>query len=930
MKKNRILLFNLFFLLTLLVLSDITVAQTPYSIKGIVADTASNIKLVNAVVSVLNAKDSMLVDFKRVNGNGLFNVHLKQPGTFLLVVSYPGYVVYTERFLLSTDKRDIDFGTVHLNLTSRFLKEIIIKGKAVAVKIKGDTTEFNAGSYVIEPHSKVEDLLKQLPGLQIDQNGKITANGEAVKKVLVDGEEFFGDDPTLVTRNIRGDMVDKVQLYDKKSDQATFTGIDDGKSEKTINIKLKDSKKNGYFGKLEGGAGNDGYYEAQALFNSFKNNHKLAVYGISGNNGKIGLGWQDNAKYGASPSPNNSIVSLDDGADDFESSNGNYNGQGLPSAHTAGLHYDTKWNGQKARLNLNYKMGDYGVDGIREKLTQNNLPIGLISDHSAQQFSSSSFRQKLDATIETQLDSSLNLKFSVFGSQKKSKGNTAYQTFALRDSSDFLNSGDRDLRNSANDASFGSSAFLSKKFKKNRRTASLQLDYATNSRNGEQFLKSKNSFYNNSGIVDSIQIIDQKKPEDVRLSTLSANVSYTEPLSQSLSLVFNTGFSVNQSHADRKSFDATTPEVYTLLDTLFSNNYRLRQNTRQVGAVINYNKGKNIITTGLKTLFSDYVQKDLMSSQNYSRNFTNLNPQASYQYSFSQQKSFKINYQGSTRQPTLTQLQPFRNNLDPLNVFTGNTELTPSFNNRIDFRYVAYKVLSKSGIMMNGNYSLTSSPIVNKITTDSVGKNTFQSVNLSGHNLNSFAVNVGFQKVISKPEIAVALMLGGTGNTYYNIINTEMNKTNSYNYSVVASISKYEKQKYACYLNVIPNYTSVNSSLPNSLDNSGWAVNAEASIEIFLPAKFSLKMDGLYDYREKTQSFDNSLNRMIWNSTLNRNFLKDKSLKFSVGVNDLLNQNNGFTRNNINNMFVQERYTTVKRYFLFSVNWDFNKTGTAK
>ncbi|EOR95317.1 : hypothetical protein [Arcticibacter svalbardensis MN12-7] len=860
---------------------------------------------------------------------GAFNIKITQPGAFILRVSYPGYVGYAERFALD-DKKIIDFGQLHLNLKSRFLKEIIIKGKAVAVKIKGDTTEFNAGSYVIEPHAKVEDLLKQLPGLRIDQNGKITANGDAVKKVLVDGEEFFGDDPTLVTRNIRGDMVDKVQLYDKKSDQATFTGIDDGKKEKTINIKLKEDKKNGYFGKLEGGAGNDGYYQAQAMLNSFKKNNKLAIYGISGNNGKIGLGWQDNAKYGASSAPKNSIMSLDDGADDFESSNSNYKGQGLPSVNTAGVHYDTKWGERKQGLNLNFKMGDYGVEGNREKLTQNNLPTALISDNSAQQFKNSSFRQKLDATFETQLDSSLNLKIAVFGSKQKSDGYTAYQTFAIKDSTSFLNNSNRNINNSLKDALFGSSAFLSKKFKKNRRTISLQMDFVTNNRNGEQFLKAKNSFYNDLGMIDSTQTIDQKKPENIKISTLSSNITYTEPLSKNLSLVFNTGFSVNQSHADRKSFNATAPGFYTLLDSLFSNNYQLRQNTQQFGAVFNYSKAKSIITAGLKTLFSDYEQKDLMSLKNYSRNFINLNPQASYQYSPSQQKSLKINYQGTTNQPTITQLQPFRNNLDPLNVFIGNANLEPSFYHAIDFKFTANKVLSRSGFIMNGKYSLTSAPIVNKISTDDLGKNTFQYVNLSDDYLSDFLLRTGFNKLLKKPELGVNLLFTATGNTYYNIINTVLNKTTTYNYSVTTSVSGYRKAKYSWLIVVNPNYNSVNASLPNSFDNSGWGLNGEAEMEIFLPAKFSLRMEGLYDYRAKTQSFNKDLNQIIWNSTLNRNFLKDKSLKFSVGVNDLLNQNNGFTRNSFNNMFVQEQYTTIKRYFLCSLSWDFNKTGNVK
>jgi hypothetical protein len=164
-----------------------------------------------------------------------------------------------------------------MSLKSRLLKEVLIKGTVAAIKIKGDTTEYNAKAFVIQPNSKVEDLLKQLPGIQVDKDGKITAQGQTVNKVLVDGEEFFGDDPTLVTKNIRGDMVDKVQLYDKKSDQATFTGIDDGEKTKTINIKLKEDKKNGYFGKIDAGVGTDGYYEGQALYNKFKGKKKFRL-----------------------------------------------------------------------------------------------------------------------------------------------------------------------------------------------------------------------------------------------------------------------------------------------------------------------------------------------------------------------------------------------------------------------------------------------------------------------------------------------------------------------------------------------------------------------------------------------------------------------------------------------------------------------------
>ena len=180
---------------------------------------------------------------QRAAEDGSFSIKGLNPGKFILLMSYPGYADYVEHFTLDSLHQLHNFGNVSMQLKERLLKEVIIKGTAAAIKIKGDTTEFNAAAYTIQPNAKVEDLLKQLPGIQVDKDGKITAQGQRVNKVLVDGEEFFGDDPTLVTKNIRADMVDKVQLYDKKSDQAAFTGIDDGQKTKTINIKLKDDKK---------------------------------------------------------------------------------------------------------------------------------------------------------------------------------------------------------------------------------------------------------------------------------------------------------------------------------------------------------------------------------------------------------------------------------------------------------------------------------------------------------------------------------------------------------------------------------------------------------------------------------------------------------------------------------------------------------------
>ncbi|WP_232009352.1 carboxypeptidase regulatory-like domain-containing protein [Mucilaginibacter mallensis] len=196
-------------------------------IKGIIIDTSTNIKLKDASVIILNSRDSIIRKFTRSQPDGSFFMNGFQDGSYLLYVSYPGYADYSEKFNLGSNNTTKDFNIIEMVLKTNLLKEIIIKGTVSAIRIKGDTTEYNAKAYKLDPNAKVEDLLKRLPGIQVDKDGKISAQGETINKVLVDGEEFFGDDPTLVTRNLRADMVDKVQLFDKKSDQATLTGMND-------------------------------------------------------------------------------------------------------------------------------------------------------------------------------------------------------------------------------------------------------------------------------------------------------------------------------------------------------------------------------------------------------------------------------------------------------------------------------------------------------------------------------------------------------------------------------------------------------------------------------------------------------------------------------------------------------------------------------
>ncbi|PWG82413.1 outer membrane beta-barrel protein [Pararcticibacter amylolyticus] len=922
------ILLSLFFLLPACLS-----AQSGFSVKGVVGDTASSIKLLNTSVSVLRAKDSVLCKFTRASREGAFSISGLPKGKLILLVTYPGYADYVEHFILDSTKREIDFGNINMILKSTLLQDVIIKGKAVAIKIKGDTTEYNAGSFEIQPNSKVEDLLKQLPGIQVDQSGKITAQGQTVQKVLVDGEEFFGDDPTLVTKNVRADMVDKVQLYDKKSDQATFTGIDDGERTKTINLKLKEDKKNGFFGKSDVGGGNDQFYEGQAMFNAFKGKKKFAVYGTISNTGKTGLGWNDNTKYGAASNveftDDGGIMIMGGGGDELDSFDGRYNGEGIPSAKNAGAHYDSKWNNDKQSVNANYKIGSLGVEGSKDVLSQKNLSDGVILGNSSQLFDNFVTRQKLDVTYQVKFDTTSTLRVSVDGTAKRNETRTNYASFNRNGDEMMLNDENRRVTNNGDSKVFNASALWTMKFRKKGRTLSLNLNGSINQNDSKGFLASRIRYYKN-GDSTGVRDIDQYKTGDADNESFRGNLTYTEPLAKNFSVVLNYGFSGNSNQSDRRSFNLSTDGRYDQLDTAYSNNYTFNQYSNQGGMIFNYRKGqKTTVNFGSRVSAVNFNQKDEYRGSRFKRSFTNWMPEASLQHRFSQQRSYRVSYRGNTNQPGISQIQPLRENTDPLNVTEGNPDLKPSFTNRFDMNYNSYKVLTERSIWISGSYGFTMDPIVNNSVIDSSGNSIYRSFNLKDKNSTNMYLSAYFDRKLKKLGVNAGLNFYVSGNTSYNYINSALNKTNSYSYSGGISLSKYKEKKYQFNVSFNPNYNISESSLQKNLNNNGMGYFSRGEFMVYLPWKLQLSSDGNYEYREKTESFNSDFRRFIWNASLDKTFTKKDQLRLSLKGYDLLNQNKGFDRYASGTSLTETNYTNIRRYFMLSLIWDFNKMGGA-
>jgi hypothetical protein len=914
-----------------IVLGHYSVLSQQGSISGTVRDTANGQNLSKAVVSLLRAKDSILQKFTRTSPEGHFQFSRVVPGKYIVLVSYPKYADYVEPVTLDS-AGSIQLNQIALILKAKLLEEVVVRQKISAIKIKGDTTEFTADSFKVQANASVEELLKKLPGIQVDKDGKITAQGQKVQKVLVDGEEFFGDDPTLVTQNLRADMVDKVQVFDKKSDQAAFTGVDDGQTTKTINLKLKDNKKNGYFGKINAGGGTDGYFDNQAMINLFKKKKKLSVYGILSNTGKTGLNWEDRDKYGESIASN---LEADEGTgfymfngefDELDSWDGQYGGKGYPVVKTAGVHYNDKWNDDKQSTNLNYKILQLNVDGTSGTNTQTILPDTVYYNSQRETFNNQIVRNRANGNYEWQIDSTTSVKISANGGTDHKTTYSSFISEARNSDSALVNSGIRNLSSTGDTRTLGGNLLFKKKFAKKGRTLSLNLNERYEKGTSDGFLYANNQFYKGN-VPYSTQVTDQFKTYLNEKSTFDSKLTYSEPLSKASSLLVSYGITLNNSRSNRNSFNKDAGGHYSNIDSLFSNDYRFDVLTHKAGLSYLYVQKKFRLNMGNNMGFTSFTQQDLRNDTSLKRNFINWFPQASLAYSFTQQKRLMLRYSGNTTQPSIQQIQPIRNNEDPLNVNIGNPGLKPQFSNSVNLNYFNYRVLTETDIYGNINYNFIQNALSSRSFVDSSGKRTYQTINVDGnHSLNGW---LGYGFKWKKAALNMRFNANFNLSKYQSVVNNLLNTTNSGSYSLGTAMYKSKEKKYEFGYQVNATYTISRSSIQTNLKTNYWTWQFNPYFDIFLPKKFQVHSDADINLRQKTSAFDFNTNVVLLNAWIGKKFLKGDVLLVKVSGNDLLNQNLGFNRTVSSNFISQNTYSTIQRYFMLSVVWNFTKAGGA-
>lgn len=918
----------IYLLILLLVYSSVTVAQSA-TLQGFIKDSSENKFLENSVVSLIRKSDSVLIDFARTDDKGQFKLNNLSAGSYFLLVSYPKYADYVEDIKLEENS--------HLNLNylfiipkSQLLEEVIVRQRIAAIRMKGDTLEYRADSFAVKEGATVEDLLKKLPGIQVNKNGEITAQGERVQKVLVDGEEFFSDDPAVVTQNLRADAVENVQVFDKKSDQATFTGIDDGEKTKTINLKLKEDRKKGMFGKAKLSGGTPGWFENDFMINSFKGKRKIAAFGTMSNTGKAGLNWQDNDRFGGG---SNMQYDEEEGffysfseSDEFNTWGGRYNGEGLPTAWTGGVHYSNKWRSDKNHLNGNYRYYKQNIEVEGNTFSQFILPDTQYFNNESRYTYNQNVRHQLNGFYDVQLDSSSSVKVYVSGQQTVGVNAAKYLGNSLNEDSMVVNNNQRILNSEGNKKNFNSNLIWRKKLEKKGRTISLSLDQALNDNLTDGLLQSRIEYFNPMGFIDSFQVVDQKKINSLKSLTFNSKVAYTEPLSSVTSLEVNYGYRLSNSEALRNSFNKSSAPngKYDVIDSLFSNDYQFRFNTHSTGLTLRVNKKKLSYSFGTNVSFADFTQRDLKADTAYSYSFTNLFPRATFRYSFTPQRRISFNYNGSTRQPSLEQIQPILDNANPLNVQVGNPNLKQEFRHNISFNANDFKILSNRNVYVSGNFAYTDNAISTSTFVDK-GVRTTQFVNVSGNN--TFNTWIGYWFQIKKIKLNLGFNGGGSVSKFNNYVDgiKNVNTNRSLNIGLNAYYDK--ENKFSFYANPGFSMNYSRSSINPNLVTQYWTSDNQVGTSVFLPLKIELNTDATLSFRQKTQVFNRDLNVVKWNAFIGKKFWKNNAGEFRVSVFDILDQNIGFQRNASSNFVSENTYNTIRRYWLATFIWNFNKNG---
>ena len=897
-----------FFLLSLISLTAFS--QSNYEVSGTVRDS-SGLSVIAATVKLRSAKDSL---FTRTNADGAFSFKGVKSGQFTLSITSLGFQSALRKYMYNEGEGNLALGVINLKNSSKQLNEVVISGTPT-VTVKEDTLEFRAADYKLKDDAQVEDLLRKLPGVEVDKDGNVKAQGKAVTRVRVNGKDFFGGDVKTATQQLPANLIDKVQLIDDYGDQANFTGVKEGDPEKILNIQIRPDKNNGYFTQGRIGQGNEGRYQGNISANMFNKTQQISVQGnLNNTNTSLfnfnGGGGGARVQLGGGGGGGGARIQIGGGG-------GNAGGDGLTRVASVGLNYRDEWS-KKLTSYGNYSYANRNNEVLRTTQQQNINTSGFLLNNQNSTSNTSSINHRFNWNLEYKIDSVNYLKVTPYFNLGQSNGTSA-STFAfLQDGTSLISSGNNGGISSSETPNFGADALFNHRFGKRGRTASVNLSLSKNNTTQENDAINQTTPVGVPIAVYQRQVVSNNNTN----TTTRSGISYIEPLSRTESLEFNWNFSLADYQNGRTTLGTNTPGGVLAIVASQSNDYTYSFMTNRLGMNYRVTQKKYNYSLGLGVQPSLLSGTSVSNQTSYRRTALNIIPVLRYSYNFSKTKEFNASYNGRNNEPSFNQLQPVTDVSNPQFPVVGNPNLKAEFSHNINIRYNNFNFEKGDVWFTNFSVNLTENKIVsnsvflpgNKIETRYLNTNGFYSVN-------------GFY-TWSKPfaERKYTLSINGFANYSNNINFVDDQKNIGKNLIISQGASFQLNPAQWIELNPGVNYTankntySISAQQNTKVSTWNLTFNGKAYIRKtwILGADFTKALNKGY-----TSGF--AVNPFIMNTYLEKQFLKNKAASLRFQIFDVYNENTSISRSVTANSINDTRSNRLARYAMLTFSLKLQK-----
>lgn len=889
-------------------------------VTGYVHDTTGIKPLRNAMVMAVRMKDSLLLGFDRTDSEGKFVLQGFKVDTFSLIIEHPNFDEKIYYMFGHAENRDIEIPNIKLQTKSQELEEVVIYANKNPIYYRGDTLVYVADSFKVAEGAVVEDLLKKLPGISVDKDGKITSQGQAIDQVLVDGDEFFGSDPTIATKNLGADGISTVEVYEKENDQG-IGGSDD--KIKVLDLRLKEDAKKGYFGRVSGASdfaltpingkiGSSPFYEGELLLSRFKGPQKVSVFALATNTPRSSFGRGDLNKFG---------LSNERGANSMPWEDNTTNRSGIPQTFMAGAYFSDKIGKNKgAKIGFNYSYYNTQLEAISASRSQYFLTdTTYYTDDSTRNFTRNeshninfNFTAPLDSLTTIEIRPSLSFDFA-------KDDNSDLTTFI---NGDEIKSLQTIIDNKSKSEGIGLSgmARINRKFKKKKRELEVRydVDMSDNKTNGN--LNTTTQIF--TPVYDSI--VDQRKINNNSSQNHYATITYVEPIAKKLKLEFQYLYEYGLSKQRKETFDFNNNE-YSSFRTDLSNIFETTRQQHRGGIELIFQTSKHTISGGAKVRNIDIDNNNLITGIQTPQNFTNVLPTFTYEFKPSVSQRFSLNYRTSSSQPSINDLQPVPDNSNPNRIQVGNPNLTPNYTHDFRLNFNTWQALTGRYVYAGTFFNITDNGFASSTTYDQFGRSFNQTINTDG---NMYAVlYAGAGLPVYKKIITLKPNLNSSFTRFNNFINTEKNTTD--NFAITGQMDiDFVWDSLEVTLKGSYTYNNPKSSL-SAVSNNPYTNEAYgAEVEWRLPLGFKIGVEGTYNRNaQKGEGFFN-IEYFILNAEFSKAFLKTGNLVLAIQGNDILNQNINAARQVNGNIITDNRTTIISRYFLLKLTYRFNNNKT--